>query len=380
MRVALQLAQHQPDLVEAWHGDDRWRPGARVPVRAIHQELRSVRASLDQVKRGLAAADISRATYLRGQLTALGLAAERLLGQSRPFAEETELAFSRPLLQPAPQALEEARRALDEALPGTGSLGARHAALRQTYAVPLPRVEAVLKASIAACRAATGAHIALPEDEQVDLRFGVDSPWDGYARYHGQHRSTIEISGRRPLDISRALHLACHEAYPGHHLQQMLIEGAASDRAELRLVPAFGPHLLLGEGAAEAGTWLALPDAERARVYESALFPLAGLAPAGIPRLIAVERLLLTLEDASVEIIGAYVDSRMSHQAALDALARDAAVAEPGTLLAFAERNRTRAVTYPLGRRIVEEHLRRGTPDAWSTLVELFTTRPFALE
>lgn len=381
VRLALQLAQHQPDLVEAWHGDGGWRPGPRIPVAAIQEQLTSVRAGLEQQRRELAEAEAARATYLRGQLTALNLAADRLLGKTTSFAEEVELAFGQRLPDPEDETLAAARHALHRELPGTESLGRRHAALRRTYTVPPHRVEAVMQASLAACRAATSAHVAVPQDDHLDLQLGVDSPWDGYARYQGQHRSSIEVSNRSPLDVSRALHLACHEAYPGHHFQQMLIEdtAAATRRAELELVPAFGPHLLLAEGAAEAATLLALPDAERAHLYETVLFPLAGLRVGGIPRLVAVERLARRLEDASIDIIGAYLDSRVSYDSATDALAREAAVVDPDALLAFAERHRTRAVTYPLGRRAVTEQLSSSASGPWAALVEMFTERPFVL-
>ncbi len=381
VRLALQLAQHQPDLVETWHGDSSWRPGPRVPVATLQQELRSVQASLQRESRRIADRDVDRAAYLLGQLASLDLASRRLLGERLSFAEEVKLAFGLSLPKSEDEALAAARLALHDELPGTASLGARHAAFRRRYIVPAPRMEAVWRASLAACRAATSAHVAVPQDDQIDLQLGVNSPWDGYVRYQGSHRSRIEVSNRGPVDVSRVLHLACHEAYPGHHFQQMLIEDAAVNaaRAELRLIAAFGPHLLLGEGAAEAGTQLAMPDDERARLYERVLFPLAGLDVADIPRLVAVERLALALEDATVAIIGAYLDSSLSRDAATAALAQEAAIIDPDALLAFAERHRTRAITYPLGRRLVSRHLAQSASGPWSALVDLFTERPLVL-
>ena len=78
-----------------------------------------------------------------------------------------------------------------------------------------------MRLALNACRAATRLAIDLPDDESVELLFRPNTEWDGYARYLGQHRSQIAIS-ETPLDISRAFHLACHEAYPGHHVQFVL--------------------------------------------------------------------------------------------------------------------------------------------------------------
>jgi hypothetical protein len=249
--------------------------------------------------------------------------------------------------------------------------------------IPPDREARVLQAALDACRAVTRTHIELPNDESAELTLGVDSPWDGYARYQGLHRTIIGISGRSPLDLTRALHLACHEGYPGHHLQHVLIDDAlvrGRRWLEFQLAPAFGPHLLIAEGAAEAGAALAFPPDRRAELYRDVLFPLAGLSRAAAERLIDVEELSQALQPSIADTLAAYLDSNTSRAATAAALVDKAAVLDPEALISMAERRRTVLIAYSLGRSVVEPTLYRDGGEPWSRLVALFSESPFALQ
>lgn len=377
VRASLGLAQHQPELVDEWQGPAEWRPGSREPVATTHEQITGLADALARIDHDTDDAR-QRASYLRGQLDALDLAARRLLGESMTFAEELQQAFGVPV---AHADVAEAQGALSAALPGAGPVRDRHEAWRRRYEIPADRRKMVLHAAIDACRGVTRAHIALPPDEAIELRLGVDTPWDGLARSAGPHRSTIEASGRGSMDVSRALTLACHEAYPGHHVQHVLVEDAlVHDRGwiELALTPRFGRHLLVAEGAAEAGVDLAMPPEVRRRIYRERLFPLAGLAPDTAAELVDVEERIRALDIAIPAIVGSYLDSRASREETLERLG-DAGVLDPDTFLQFAERRRAAAVVYPIGRRAVLAYLHRGG-DPWARLVALFTDGALSLD
>lgn len=382
VRAALELAQHQPSLVDQWRGDEGWRPGPRRPVAETREDIAALLTALATVQHGVPqSADRARVRYLQGQLTALDVAARRLLGERMAFADEVAAAYGVPL-RPADAALaQSARDALDRLLPGGGSRGERHAAFRRLITVPRERESDVLHAALDECRARTRAHLQLPPDESLDLRLGVDTVWDGFARYQGQHRSVIEIGGHSPLDVSRALRLACHEAYPGHHTQEILLDEAATtgDRPELLLHAAFGPHILIAEGAAEAGAGIAFSPEDRARIYRDVLLPRAGLPADRAETLVAVETAVFSLESVIPDILAAYLDSRVSRDATLSRLASDAAVMDPEGLLAFAERQRSRAIVYVLGRQVVGELL-AASADPWARLASLFSKPALSLD
>ena len=379
VRVALQLAQHNPDLVATWRGPDDWKPGPRVPVASLLARVRSLEADLAPTVQSAGGADSDRANYLHRQLTALAVAAERLTGASMTFDEEARrsLGVDPPVQMDAP-ALAAARAVLDTVLPGQGPLVARYSAFRRRLSAPPKKVEPLMRAALAACREASDEAIGLAADEHVDLVFGTGSQWDGTAQYLGHNQTRIEISLAGALDVTRALRLACHEGYPGHHTQYVLIENELVTRRgwkEFGLTPGFGVHVLVTEGAAEAGADLAFSPEARTVLYRDVLLPAAGLPPRDAARIVQVEELIARLEPAIADICRAYLDNTITEARAIERLRDEALTAEPAPLLAFAERRRTLLLAYPVGRARV-----RAMADALPHLRRLFVERPFALQ
>lgn len=356
VRAALQLAQHDPDLVEAFRGGDSLIPGPRVPVASIAGDLRALRKALDQrtnhVGSGL---EKARIDYLDAQLRALDFAAGRLLGRSTSIDEQARdefaVAFSQPDLEVVKRTLAE----IDRLLPGPGRTIDRVIEFRRRLTIPNDRTQAVLRIALEACREAVAPVIDLPKDDSVAIRFHKNMPWDAFARYTGGHHTTIEINDAGPLDLSRALRLACHEGYAGHHAQHLLIDRLFEERRwpELQLMPTFGRHLLLMEGAAEVGADLALPAGRRRRLYRERLFPAASLDPKEIDTLVRLEDLVPLLLPVVTEIGRQYLDSRITQEQAAERLSSEALVSNPQATLAFIERRRGRALVYGEGRRVI---------------------------
>lgn len=376
VRVALQVAQHDPSLVESWRGPDTWRPGPRVPVAPLLQRITALRHDLARTAQP--GAD-DRRDYLAGQLAALELAARRLLGESSTFAAEALAGFGYVVQAPNESDAAASREALSRELPGRPPPQARYAAYKRRLSVPASKAEGLMRAALAACRAATEKRFGLPAGESVELVFVDDSPWDGFAQYLGGHRTRITVNRRAAMDVSRALRLACHEGYPGHHWQFMLIDDElvrGRGWREFALAPAFGPHLFVSEGAAEAAADLAMPDSARAALYRDVLFPLAGLPPGDAARLARIERHMAALEPAAAHLIGEYLDGRLAHDAAAARLRDEALTLEPDGLLSFAERFRSRVLAYPAGRSTVRRAI--GNEGA-TALRRMFAERPFAV-
>ncbi|MDP1572265.1 MAG: hypothetical protein Q8L86_19880 [Vicinamibacterales bacterium] len=375
VRAALRLAQHQPRLVEGWRGPAAWAPGPREPVAGTVAAIEALLGTLEPIA-AAGGEDAPRARYLLSQTRALFLAGRRLLGQSMPVAMEAQIGFGR-AMPPADVLLAlSARDALDQRLPGRGPLGPRLQAYRREELVPADRVEAVCAQALAICRDRTRAALTLPEGEQAAVRLVDPLPWDGFCRYEGGGRSTIEINGAAALPLSRVLRLAAHEGYPGHHVQHVVTEAALVEGRgwmEFALQPAFGPHLLLAEGAAEAGVDLVLPDDARERVYAEALLPAAGLDPARAADMVAIERLALDMEARIPEILAEYLDGRVSGEQAIEQLAEQTLVADPRAFLPFAERQRATLYAYPVGRDLVWAAVNADGPaGAWRALDALY--------
>ncbi len=399
VRLALQLAKHQPSLVETWMGPPAWAEGVRVPVATLRVEAgalvadidtrlgqhiartappRDVREDLRDIDEAPGSLALGRLRYLHGQIAALEAAAGRLLGESQSFADEavTTLGHAAPARDGA--ALDAIRQRLSDALPGRGTLAERHAAFRRSMAVPPDRIESVFAAAVAWCRDATRDLFPLPAGESLTTRVADEAGWEAFSRPAGPRASDLWVARRSSADAAHLLQLAAHEGTPGHHAQHvlataMLVEGRGwTERA---LTPAFGPHRLVAEGAAEAGADLLLPLATREQVCREVLLPAAGQSPAAAARLVAVERLVADLGMEVAYIASEYLDSSLSTAVVAARLRDDALVLDPNGLVAFIEKQRVKVLAYPLGRALVWEAL--GTvpsPARWTRFRHISTT------
>lgn len=356
VRMTLQLAQHDPGLVEAWRGPVAWRPGLRAPVAELSKEIARLHSAAEFALPSLSPAEErARGRYLEHQLRALQFAADRLLGGSSSIDDQARREFAATFSRVDRNAVANDHARLDALLQGGGSLADRLSALRTATTVPAERRQRVIEAAMAACRTATARTVDLPQGERVLVKFRKGLAWDAYARYAGEQRTEIEINDDGPLDVSRAFRLACHEAYPGHHVQHVLIDRLQAERGwpELQLTPGFGRHLLLSEGAAEVAADLALTAAGRVVLYRDTLLPLAGLAPERAATLVAIEDILLELLPVVTNVARQYLDGSIDEARAIEQLRDTALVANPAATLAFIERRRGRALVYGEGRRVV---------------------------
>ena len=359
-RLALQLAKHQPSLVEVWLGPPSWNDGARVPVAALKAGTAALLADVARLADphdGGAQAG-ARLTYLRGQAAALDAAAGRLLGERQAFADEAHRTLGHVAPARDAAALDALRQRLSEALPeGAGTLAERHAAFRRAHAVPRQRVDAVFAAAVAWCRDAARELLPLPVGDTLTTRAADDAGWAAFSRPAGPRASDLWVSHGGGADAAQLLQLAAHEGTPGHHAQHVLAMADLVDArgwTERALTPAFGPHRLLAEGAAEAGADLLLPLATRERVCGDVLLPASGLAAALAPRLVHVERLATALGVEVGYIAQDYLDSSLPADAVTTRLRDEALVLDPAGMVAFIEKQRSKVLAYPVGRQLVQ--------------------------
>ena len=174
-----------------------------------------------------------------------------------------------------------------EALPGAGPLIDRYDAFRRGFVIPRERLDAVFKAAIDGCRSRTLRHVTLPPGERFTVEYVTNKSWSGYNWYQGNYRSLIQVNTDLPIYIDRAIDLACHEGYPGHHVYNVLLEkNLVKDRGwiEFTVYPLFSPQSLIAEGTANYGIEVAFPRAERIAFERDVLFPAAGLDPQRVRR------------------------------------------------------------------------------------------------
>jgi hypothetical protein len=219
---------------------------------------------------------------------------------------------------------------------------------------------AVFRTAIDGCRERTRRHIELPEGESFEIEYVSDKPWGGYNWYKGGYHSLIQVNTDLPIYIDRALGLACHEGYPGHHvynalLEQQLLRGRGW--VEFSVYALCSPQSLIAEGTANFGVELVFPDEERIEFEKHELFPLAGLDPADTDLYYRVVGLVEKLGYASNEAARRYLDGQIDAEQAAELLGRLGLMPRDRAQqrVEFIERYRSYVINYNLGEDLVRE-------------------------
>jgi hypothetical protein len=354
VQLVLALGERDSDSLDSYHGPPDWQKDAR----AAHMTLAEIRGAAIARANALKAPpagrrdDEPRRAFLIRQLEAVASRVAILQGARPSFDEEARLLFD---LDPdnaaEPPAAEAIRAELDRLLPGPGDLAARYAAFDRQFLVAPDRLAAVLARAIEGCRAATQRHVALPGGERVTVEYVRDRPWSAFTRYEGHLASRVTVNAALPLTVDRALDLACHETYPGHHTINVLVDARFGERRpELLVQPLFSPQSSLHEAAASLAPALAFPGADRDAFERDELFPLAGLDRAGAARHVAVGRLVDRLHGVEAGVVRRYLDGALDFPRAAAALERDALMRSAEATLKFVNQFRSYAATYTIGR------------------------------
>lgn len=276
-----------------------------------------------------------------------------------------------------PQRAQAALAGLDAALPGQGSVSHRVASFRRQFVVPAERRKAVFERALQECRARTQAHWRLPAGERVELQWTreVGSAWH---HYQGDGVSTVQMNPASVALIGSALDVACHEAYPGHHAQFLMMELRADPAGlalEDQLVLLRSPASMLREGAASYGVELAFPVEDRIAFDREVLFPMAGLDPEQAELYEHVHHLVGVLSAAAAPILRDYHDGAITRTNALLRLEAEAQIASPAALLQFTDEFGSYVLGYTAVRDRVREfvrvHMAETGQDAWAVLRDL---------
>ena len=385
-RLVLAMGVHDADYVDAYYGPPEWRAqadSAKLPVDSVRARAQALLAQLgEQAPGGADSLGRLRHGYLRKQLGALVARADMLGGAKLTFDEESRALYDAvaPTNDTAHFAGILAR--LDSVLPGTGPVPARYERFRREFVIPSARLDTVFRAAVAACRARTLRHVTLPDSESFTIEYVTDKPWSGYNWYQGGYKSLIQVNTDLPIFIDRALDLACHEGYPGHHVYNVLLEkNLVRDRGwpEYSVYPLFSPQSLIAEGSANYGIAMAFPGEERVAFERDSLFPLAGLDPARAAEYYRVQGLTQQLSYAGNEAARRYLNGEIDSTAAADYLRRYALMTPQAAAqrVRFFDKYRSYVINYNLGQDLVRQWVERSgsTPaQRWGVFAQLLST------
>jgi hypothetical protein len=204
--------------------------------------------------------------------------------------------------------------------------------------------------------------VQLPTTESFTVEYVTNKPWSGYNWYQGNYRSLIQVNTDLPIYIDRAIDLACHEGYPGHHVYNALLEKhLVRDRGwvEFTVYPLFSPQSLIAEGTANYGIEVAFPGDERLAFERDVLFPAAGLDASQAAVYAKVRSLVDRLAYAGNEAARKYLNGQLSRAETVAWLMRyammPAAAAEQRTR--FFDTYRSYVINYNLGKDLVKQYV-----------------------
>jgi hypothetical protein len=390
VKLVLALGQHDTDYVDAYYGPPQWRKdaeGAKRPLPEIDREAGAVEAALAAAKPAQSAEEIVRLRheYLTKQLSALRARVSMLGGKTLTFDEESKALYDAVAPTHAESEFDAVLKELESRLPGQGALSDRYDKFRSQFTIPKDRLDSTFKAAIEGCRSRTLAHLSLPPEESFVVEYVTNKSWSGYNWYKGSYHSVIQVNTDLPIFADRAIDLACHEGYPGHHVYNVLLEKTlVRDRewVEFSVYPLRSPQSLIAEGSANYGIDIAFPRAERLQFERAVIFPTAGLDPAGVDEYYAVLSLVDRLSYASNEAARRYLNGQIDAAAAAKWLERYGLYSAPRAQqrMRFVDQYRSYVINYNLGEDMVARYVEsqsNGGADAarrWDVFTRLLSS------
>ena len=365
VRLTLAVGQHDPDYVDAYYGPAEWKPGEKktslneitAQVSELQRQLGTVAASPDEMVE-------LRRQYLTKQSSAMAARIRMLKGERLSFDEEARALYDANVPTLPDSHFQSVLDDLDKRFPGKGALVDRYEAYRLGFVIPKERLDRVFKTAIEACRERTLRHLKLPAGETFTVEYVTGKSWSGYNWYQGGSRSLIQVNTDLPIYIDRAVDLACHEGYPGHHVYNALLEQSmVKDRGwvEFTVYPLFSPQSLIAEGTANYGIEMAFPGEERLRYEEQVLFPAAGLDPARAREYYEVQALVDKLAYAGNEAARRYINKEIDATQAAAALEKYALMPRPRAeqRVRFFDQYRSYVINYNLGKDMVGDYIEK---------------------
>ncbi|MCP4219933.1 MAG: hypothetical protein GY765_35205 [bacterium] len=372
--LAFQLGKHDKDYVDAYFGPKNLKEVAKKNRKTLDEIIILAEAQL-KVMAGISddmktEEEKMRHKTLSGMLRSLKGRVEFLSGKKMTFDQESRALYgvvapSYPLSH-----YDDILAKLNALLPGKEPLHQRLADFKNPFVIPADKMETVFDTAIAEGRKRTAEFITLPEKETFLMEYVKDKPWGAYNWFKGNCQSLIQINTDIVMYIDRAVGLACHEGYPGHHVYYTLLEQKLYKEKgwlEYSIYPLFGPQSLIAEGTANFGIEVVFPRKERIAFEKEVLFPLAGLKPDNIDKYYDIQSLLLKLSFAGNDIARDYLDGKISKDEAVERFMkyqlRTRKRAEK--YLSFIDRYRSYIINYNLGQKMVGDYIKKrgGTAD-----------------
>lgn len=357
VKLTLNISHHHEYYVDAYYGPQEWlESSSKQPLPTLLKQAEELQAAIEALNPDNI--DPLRRHFLQTQIRASLAFIQQLQGVKLSFDTESLAFYDAVSPHFTEEDFDQLLAQLSERLPadetGELSLNQRLNQYRQQFIIPKDKLAAVFDAAINKARELTRQHISLPENEDFRVEYVTDQVWSAYNWYKGNAYSLIEVNTDFPIYIERAIDLASHEGYPGHHVFNSLIEKHLYKEkgwVEYCVYPLFSPLSLLAEGSANYGIEVAFTTDVRMDFEKNVLFPLAGIDPDAADEYYAIQNLLHHLSYVDNMIARRYLDAEINHEEAINLMMTYSLTdREKSTQrLKFIEYNRSYVINYNLG-------------------------------
>lgn len=368
VKLVLEVGQYDGDFVDAYYGPDNLKPaevekGSEFPASRYLETADQLRNKLDQLdEASFAGLEKARLNMLKKQLLAVRTKISMMGGKKYSFDEEAKLLYDAEPPTYTQDYFDSLLAGLDKVLPDSGNVSERYNSYAREFVIPKEKLDEVFQTAITEARKRTDGQFQLPRNENFVLEYVNDKSWSGYNYYQGKSQSLIQINTDFPIFIDRAIDLACHEGYPGHHvfnalLEQNLVDGKGW--VEFSVYPLFSPQSLIAEGSANYGIDVAFPGATRVAYEKEVLFPIAGIDPAKAERYYEIQALRARLNYAGNEAARKYLNGEITREEAASWLEKYL-LYEPDRALQrtrFIDQYRSYVINYNLGKDLVASYV-----------------------
>jgi hypothetical protein len=382
VRLVLAVGVHDADYVDAYYGPKEWKEEARkqnLPIAEIRKRAESSLNELSSLKIPAQEIDRLRFEYLKKQLESLQAFVDLRLGKKLSFDEESKALYDAVSPHFPEEHFAEIIRSLDSLLPGKGTIQERYEAFKKDFIIPADKVDKVFQLALEESRKRTRKHIALPAEESFTVEYVTKKPWSGYNWYKGNYRSLIQVNTDLPVYIDRAIDLAGHEGYPGHHVYNVLLEQELLRKRkwpEFSVYVLYSPQSLIAEGSANYGVKVLFPEKERVEFEQNVLFPAAGVDPVRYPQYHKVTEGTEKLAYAGNEAARRLLDGEWSEEEVVDWTMKYLLYTKERALqrVQFVKKYRSYVINYNLGEDLVAKYIesRSYSPEErWKELEKL---------
>ncbi len=391
VKLVLEIGQYYPGYVDAYYGPEDWKPQSSNTLSLDSTSSASLNKTADSLLEDLEllgkfkATELERLRYrfLSKQLLSIKGFILMISGGNFGFDRESEILYDAKPPHFDDSHFQKIINEIDKLLPGKGSVTERWNNFRNEFIIPTDKLDNVFTAAINECKKRTLQHIQLPAEENFKVEYVNNQPWGAYNWYKGNSFSVIQVNTDLPVYLDRAIDLASHEGYPGHHVYNTLLENELVKKRgwiEYSVYPLFSPASLIAEGTANFGVEMIFPGNSAEKFEKEVLFPLAGLDSSKADLYYRIRSLVKKLDYAMNEAARNFIDGLWDKDKTVDYLQKYKLVTKERAEqnFQFIKRYRSYVINYNLGKDLVEKYIEKNSNGdnykRWELFKMLLTT------